>query len=86
MPDIITQLKALKLHGMADSYAELVSQGRMVQQHHWHLLNGCCGIWWKRNPRIARYARLLIKCIRRDFRCIVIWMVLTLANPVSMLH
>ena len=27
MPDIITQLKALKLHGMADSYAELVSQG-----------------------------------------------------------
>jgi len=27
MPDIITQLKALKLHGMADSYTELVSQG-----------------------------------------------------------
>lgn len=27
MPDIMTQLKALKLHGMADSYAELVSQG-----------------------------------------------------------
>jgi len=27
MPDILTQLKALKLHGMADSYAELVSQG-----------------------------------------------------------
>ena len=27
MPDIITQLKDLKLHGMADSYAELVSQG-----------------------------------------------------------
>lgn len=27
MPDILTQLKALKLHGMADSYAELVKQG-----------------------------------------------------------
>ena len=27
MPDIISQLKALKLHGMADSYAELQSQG-----------------------------------------------------------
>jgi hypothetical protein len=27
MPDIITQLKAFKLHGIADSYAELVSQG-----------------------------------------------------------
>lgn len=27
MPDIITQLKTLKLHGMADSYAELASQG-----------------------------------------------------------
>ncbi len=27
MPDIITQLKALKLHGMADSYAELIDQG-----------------------------------------------------------
>jgi hypothetical protein len=27
MSDIISQLKALKLHGMADSYAELQSQG-----------------------------------------------------------
>jgi len=27
MPDILSQLKALKLHGMADSYAELRSQG-----------------------------------------------------------
>ena len=27
MSDIISQLKALKLHGMADSYAELKSQG-----------------------------------------------------------
>ena len=27
MPDILTQLKALKLHGMADCYAELESQG-----------------------------------------------------------
>ena len=27
MSDIITQLKALKLHGMADCYVELESQG-----------------------------------------------------------
>jgi hypothetical protein len=27
MPDLISQLKALKLHGMADSYVELKSQG-----------------------------------------------------------
>ena len=27
MPDIISQLKALKLHGMADSYVELKNQG-----------------------------------------------------------
>ena len=27
MPNIISQLKALKLHGMADSYVELQSQG-----------------------------------------------------------
>ena len=27
MPDIISQLKALKLHGMADCYADLKSQG-----------------------------------------------------------
>ena len=27
MPDLLTQLRALKLHGMADSYAELESQG-----------------------------------------------------------
>lgn len=27
MPDILTELKALKLHGMADCYVELESQG-----------------------------------------------------------
>ena len=27
MSEIIIQLKALKLHGMADSYAELLQQG-----------------------------------------------------------
>ena len=27
MPDIITQLKTLKLHGMADCYVELRNQG-----------------------------------------------------------
>ena len=28
MSEIVSQLRALKLHGMADSYAELLSQGR----------------------------------------------------------
>ena len=44
MSEIVNQLKALKLHGMADSYAELFQQGQnaSVDMSHWliqHLLD-----------------------------------------------
>ena len=39
MPDILTQLKALKLHGMADSYAEPVSYTHLDV---YKRQDGCC--------------------------------------------
>lgn len=40
MPDMITELKALKLHGMADSYAELVKQSHAaLASSEWLLLH-----------------------------------------------
>jgi len=41
MPDILTQLKALKLHGMADCYAELESQGAHGATAPWIPQCGC---------------------------------------------
>jgi DNA replication protein DnaC len=35
MNEIVSQLKELKLHGMADSYAELLSQGRNIDMSEW---------------------------------------------------
>jgi hypothetical protein len=44
MSEIVSELKALKLHGMADSYAELDTQGRLatIEQADWlikHLID-----------------------------------------------
>lgn len=81
MSDIISQLKALKLHGMADSYTELQSQGATgatasMESSVWllrHLLEA------ESTDRAIRPSAT--RSMRRSFLSTVIWLALTSASP-----
>jgi len=61
MSDILSQFKALKLHGMAECYAELLAQGQAGTSEDigsivWIFVN-----YWPQKPRIVVYGLYVIR-------------------------
>ncbi|OYY32375.1 MAG: hypothetical protein B7Y28_22155 [Polaromonas sp. 16-63-31] len=74
-PDVLIELKALRLHGMAGAWADLVEQGggagaiALASSPRAGSSNTC----YRPRPRTARCARSATRCTRPASRCIATW-------------
>jgi len=81
-PDVLIELKALRLHGMAGAWADLVEQGggaaamALASSPRAGSSNTCC----RPRPWTARCARSATRCTRPASQCTATWQASTLRS------